>query len=152
MNQADLITELKSAMDRQKIVYRDLRALVLAFAAQESFIAKGQVSALAWKHHNPFGMKWNAATDKGRYESVELPGNAFDQKDGLPEIRYRVYDSFDQAVMVFLKNILASGNEQRRNAFEEFAAECADSWCKNNPAHVREVMNRFRKVRKEMEG
>ena len=152
MNQSDLITEIKSAMDRKGIVYRDVRALVLAFAAQESFIAKGQVTALAWKYHNPFGMKWNAATDKGRYEFVDLPGNAFDQAEGLPEIRYRVYHSFDQAVEVFLKNIFSSGNEQRRTAFEEFAAECADSWCKNNAAHVREVMDRFRKVRKEMEG
>lgn len=147
MKQTDLIAELKAAMDRQKVVYRDIRAMLLAFAAQESFIGRDDVSALAWKHHNPFGMKWNKATDQGRYESVTLGGNKFDLADGLHTISYRVYADFDQAVTVFLKNVFSSSNGQRRKAMEAFVAECADSWCQNNPSHVKSVLTKFEKYR-----
>lgn len=147
MNQSDLTAELKAAMDRKGIIYRDIRALILAFAAQESFIGGGLVSALAWKYRNPFGMKWDMKRDAGRYESTKLPGNKFDQADGLEEIQYRVYTSFDQAVEVFMKNIFASDNEQRRKAFQAFLSECADSWCQNNPDHKAEVLQRFKQIR-----
>lgn len=152
MNQADLMKELIAAMTRLKVErYRDIRAMVLAFAAQESFIGAGNVSALAWRHHNPFGMKWNPATDQGRYEAVKLPGNKFDQADGLPEILYRKYRDFDHAVEMFLENIFDSGNTQRKTAFYDFVEQCADSWCKNNHAHVREVLSRFSRIRDKKE-
>lgn len=129
-----------ASIDKDFFSDRGCRVMTLAMCAQESN-AGNKPTHLAAYYHNLFGIKWNAETDRGRYNFVQMSPNEFETSSQ----KYRVYQSFEHCLINLRWHLLESSyyKDLRTSDTRKWLERVGKVWCQDNPKHVQELLAHY---------